>query len=64
MANLNDPFSDSFEEMFRRIFAPAGRAATGAPTDSKVDLQETEQARSVNSEVARTTPGTTSATVR
>ena len=47
MANLNrdDRFGDSFEEMFRRIFAPARREVPGAPTDIEEDIQETEQAR-------------------
>jgi HSP20 family molecular chaperone IbpA len=65
MANLDrcDAFGDSFEESFRRNFAPARRELPGAPTDIKVDVQETEQARAVKAEIAGTTPRATRVTV-
>lgn len=53
MANLTrlDPFSDSFEETFRRIFGSARWEREAAPMDIKVDAEESEKAHTTRAEI-------------
>jgi hypothetical protein len=54
MANLNrlDPFSDSLEEAFQRIFGPPRAKVKTGTTDIEGAVQKEEQAREIKTEVA------------
>lgn len=53
MANITrfDPFSDTFEDFFRRVFRPVRWEVEGAPMEIKVDVEESDKAYIVKAEV-------------
>ena len=53
MANVTrfDPFADSFDDLFRRMFRPVRWEVEGAPTEIKVDVEENDKAYVVKAEI-------------
>jgi len=53
MANIArfDPFADSFDDFFRRVFRPVRWEVEGMPTEIKVDVEETDKAYTVKAEI-------------
>lgn len=53
MANITrfDPFADSLEDMFRRVFKPMRWEGEGGPLEIKLDVEEGEAAYTVKAEI-------------
>jgi len=53
MANITryDPFSDSFEDMFRRMFRPVRWEGEAAAPEIKVDVEENDKSYVVKAEI-------------
>jgi HSP20 family protein len=53
MANITrfDPFADSFDDLFRRMFKPVRWEVEGVPTEIKVDVEENDKAYTVKAEI-------------
>ncbi len=53
MANITrfDPFGDTFEDLFRRMFRPVRWEIEGGPAEIKVDVEENDKAYTVKAEI-------------